>query len=116
MSRQLTDAVAVIAVLRSVDSRPEPPASWALVTDTGHGWHLNPYAENRLREYGYDADLGQYTLYVVPQGEYNPRDAGVLRVGKARNDVVHMARDCDEGLVIAARRTAGRWRARPAWS
>lgn len=64
----MTDDLALLAVRRE-GVRPEPPASWALVSDTGQGWHLERKARGLLGEQGYDLD--QYTLYAVDQRDYN---------------------------------------------
>ncbi|MGA4995887.1 hypothetical protein [Nonomuraea bangladeshensis] len=100
------NAVAVIAALRSVPSRPEPPASWALAEDTGYGWVLKAEMKTRLAEYGLDDDLERYTLYVVPQSEYDPRDFEAMRTSKARNDLVHRATPCSDDMVMAVRQAA----------
>ncbi|MEU6712982.1 hypothetical protein ABZ897_15990 [Nonomuraea sp. NPDC046802] len=107
------NAVAVIAVLRSVPSRPEPPASWALARDTVYGWILNAEMRTRLTEYGFDDDLERYTLYAVPQAEYDPRDAEDLRVGDTRDDVVHRATTCGDDMVMAVRQAARQRRQLP---
>ncbi|MFI6637147.1 hypothetical protein ACIBI7_50400 [Nonomuraea fuscirosea] len=107
------NAVAIIAVLRSAPSRPEPPASWALARDTGYEWLLESEMRTRLKWLGYDSDLDHYTLYVVPQSEYDPREFEALRASKVPNDVVHRATTYDDDMVMAVRQAARRRRETP---
>lgn len=67
----------VLLAVRCEGVRPEPPAAWALVSDTGQGWHLKAEARRGLSERGYD--LTDYTLYAVDQRRYT----GATRSGCA---------------------------------
>ncbi|MEU4574675.1 hypothetical protein [Nonomuraea sp. NPDC023979] len=103
----LTADVVLLAVRRE-GVRPEPPVSWALVSDTGQGWHLERKAKDLLAGQGYALD--DYTLYAVDQQVYEPRDVEQLRIGRRNDDIVHMAFGVEAHTIDAVRAAAGRWR------
>ncbi|MEV1167368.1 hypothetical protein [Nonomuraea sp. NPDC049784] len=106
----LTDDLVLLAVRRDGGKRPEPPATWALASDTGLGPLLEAKARARLHERGYDSDMSHYTLYAVDQRDYQQADADRLRNGNRDADIVHTAFGVSARTIIAVRQAAGRWR------
>ncbi|WP_433444876.1 hypothetical protein [Nonomuraea sp. CA-141351] len=67
-TKDLAHVPALLAVRWDSATRPKPPATEALASDTGLGWYME--ASARRQERGHDAEMSQYTLYAVDQRDY----------------------------------------------